>query len=133
MEASAQTRRDFLKATALGAASLVIPACASNRARPKRVVSSQKILHEMDFAGPKAGWNWPRKMEPRFALGPEGLMLQATENRSVGLSGEGVHTYNGDSIELWFSLLDGPTGLLTFGFQGGPERALAKLDSPAQR
>ena len=128
MEAFTQTRRNFLKATALGAASLVIPGCASDRGRPKQAVASQRILHQMDFAGPRDGWNWPAKMEPRFAHRPDGLILLAAENRSVGLSGDGVHTYNGDSIELQFTLLDAPTGTLMFGFQGGPERAFVKLD-----
>jgi len=122
------TRRDFLKALAVGAASLVVPACVSQSARPKQVVLCQRILHQMDFDGPKDGWNWPQRMEPRFALSPDGLILQATENRSVGLSGDGIHTYNGDCIELQFTLLEPRTGTLTFGFQGGPEQALAKLD-----
>jgi len=128
MEAFTQPRREFLKAMAVGAASLVTPACVSQRGRPKRAASCQQILHQMDFAGPRDGWNWPGKMGPRFALDPEGLILQAAEHRSAALSGDGVHTYNGDSIELQFTLLEARTGILTFGFQGGPERAFAGLD-----
>jgi hypothetical protein len=104
MGAPHYTRRNFLKATALSAASLAIPACVSGPGRPKQVVSSKKLLHQMDFTGPRDGWNWPETLAPRFEQTPDGLMLLAGINKTVGLSGDGVHAYNGDSIELHFSL-----------------------------
>jgi hypothetical protein len=122
------TRRDFLKAAALGATSLALPGCVTGPAGQRPTSSNRQILHQMDFTGPKDGWNWPEKLEPHFAQTPDGLMLLAGSNKTVWLGGDGVHTCNGDSIELHFSLPDNPAGALTFGFQGEPERAFVKLD-----
>jgi hypothetical protein len=121
------SRRSFLHAAAVGAGSLAVSGCVSTR-RGSLSMNHRQVLYQMDFAGPKGGWNWPEKLEPRFEKTPDGLMLLAANNRNIGISGDGVHTWNGNSIELQFSLLDADAGQLTFGFVGGPERAFAKLD-----
>lgn len=43
-------------------------------------------------------------------------MLEASAGESVHLRGPGVHTRNGDSIELRFRVSDGSAGHLSFGF-----------------
>jgi predicted amidohydrolase len=82
--------------------------------------------------GPTDGWDWPEKLEPNFELTDEGMLALASGKEDVSLRGSGVHTRNGDAIELYFSLADvcilNPSGSLSFGYGGGMEHAVAKLD-----
>ena len=50
------------------------------------------------------------------------------KKKSVQISGAGVHTYNGNTIELHFQLLKKKKGTLKFGFSGGLESAIVTLD-----
>jgi predicted amidohydrolase len=58
----------------------------------------------------------------------EGCAITAAPDRKTVIEGSGVHTYNGDSIELRFSIYNGEKGILTFGYEGGTEQAIARLD-----
>lgn len=89
----------------------------------------RKILHDMRFRGPKAGWNWPCETAP-LRSGPD---LTAPRSESIRLQGPGVHTRNGDSIELHFRLLESGRGYLRFGFTGGFESAVVRLDFDRNR
>ena len=86
------------------------------------------ILDETRFNPPSAGWSLPPSGHPDYQATPEGIILSATDKRSASLNGLGVHTRNGDSIELHFRLLECDKGVLRFGFSGGFESAIVTLD-----
>ena len=86
----------------------------------------RRILSETRFKKPASGWELPFS-SPQFQPGAEGAVLAADE-RPVSLQGAGVHTRNGDSIEIHFRLLEGNRGCLRCGFSGGMEAAGVALD-----
>lgn len=79
------------------------------------------ILYQTRFKSPDPGWD-----PTRAAYDREGLQL-APETASR-LSGPGIHTRNGDTIELQFEWTTADRGRITFGFSGGMESATATLD-----
>jgi len=93
----------------------------------------KRILSQTRFGKPEPGWDWPAKgragMEPHRA----GCVLSAGPGQATWLNGPGVHTRNGDSIEIEFEALSGRTGALSFGFQGGFEFAIVTLDFARRR
>ncbi|MHC4395294.1 MAG: carbon-nitrogen hydrolase family protein [Planctomycetota bacterium] len=122
------TRRDFIKTVGLTTASLVASAGLGASNKPSIAPKVETILHDMAFRdGPKDGWDWPEKLEPDFEQTNEGLLFRGAEKKYLSLLGRGVHTRNGDSIELHFSPPDKSTGRLQFGFMGGFEPATTKL------
>jgi len=127
------TRRDFIKTVGLTTASLVASAGLGASNKPPIAPKGETILHDMAFRdGPKDGWDWPEKLEPDFEQVNEGLLFLASGKKDVSLKGPGVHTRNGDTVEFYFSPADvcilNPSGSLSFGFGGGMEQAVAKLD-----
>ncbi len=94
---------------------------------------SGKILLETDFQRPCDAWEWPARIDQEWEPTGAGLILSAPGRRKIVLDGVGVHTRNGDSIELEFRLLKKKTGSLTFGFSGGFEFATIKLDFRNER
>jgi len=82
-----------------------------------------KILSSTRFKTPAPGWDLPSDLPTT----PEGHPL-ATPERALSLQGPGVHTRNGDAIELHFTLPKPSHGSLRFGFSGGMESAVASLD-----
>ncbi len=105
----------------------------------------KQILMDVNFRRPLArddGWEQPavgnlgaevtaRKLE--WTIGREGTTLCPEPKRAVRLDGAGVHTRNGDSIELKFRSLDRLGGILQFSFAGGMEHAGIKLDMGKSR
>ena len=83
----------------------------------------RKILSETRFKDPAPGWDLP----PDSHLTKEGALL-AAEETSLSLQGPGVHTRNGDTVELHFRLSKPGRGSLRFGFSGGMESAVVTLD-----
>ena len=73
------------------------------------------ILHHTGFTEVSAGWNLSPGAKG-VDVGADGTLLSAPEGETVELWGTGVHTRNGDSIELRFRALDAGNGWLRFGF-----------------
>lgn len=88
----------------------------------------RRILHDMKFRGPRSGWDWPADPPDGFEVVRRGLRLAAPWKKGVRLNGPGVHTRTGDSIELHFRLLEKGKGVLSFGFMGGFESEMVRLD-----
>ena len=61
-------------------------------------------------------WELPADGSPGFERSDDGARLIAAAGQSVVLRGSGVHTRNGDSIELRFRNLKAGSGSLEFGF-----------------
>ncbi len=89
---------------------------------------STEILSETSFAGPAPGWEWPSEPPDWLKVTPNGSLLAPEDDTRATLSGAGVHTRNGDAIELVFQPQDDDAGSLHFGFSGGAERAVVTLD-----
>ncbi len=94
---------------------------------------TERVLAETDFCRPVAGWDWPRRGAAGFERTASGGVLSAPTGKQMWLKGPGVHTRNGDSIEIEFSLIDKGKGALHFGFNGGMEHATVALDFKARR
>lgn len=91
------------------------------------------ILSETQFKAPSAGWELPQSSDPNFQVTCEGAILSAAPRKSVTIDGLGVHTRNGDTIELHFRPLEREAGHLIFGFDGGAESTVVKLDLVKKR
>ena len=75
------------------------------------------------------GWDLPPAVSPGFETSGEGIKVSATPDRTLDVSGSGVHTRNGDSIELRFRALGSHAGTLEFGFDADlHEYARVELD-----
>ncbi|MBT4503723.1 MAG: carbon-nitrogen hydrolase family protein [Gemmatimonadetes bacterium] len=83
----------------------------------------RKILASTRFQPPPPGWDLPSDL-PSTSKGHP----LATPERPLALQGPGVHTRNGDVIELHFTLSKSDRSSLRFGFSGGMESAVASLD-----
>ena len=66
--------------------------------------------------------------QAQWVIGGDGTVLCPGAKRAVRIDGAGVHTRNGDSIELKFRSLARTGGVLQFTFAGGMEHAGVKLD-----
>ena len=84
-----------------------------------------KILYRTDFSSLGPGWD---PIPGGGKIDPAGLLIEAPEAGSSNLSGPGIHTANGDTIELRFEILGRDEGRISFGFSGGMESATATLD-----
>jgi len=94
---------------------------------------ARRMLSETRFRVPASGWEAPGADDPERRLTREGMLLAPGRGKAAALGGPGVHTRNGDSIELHFRLLDKPGGLLRFGYSGGMEAAAVELDFGKRR
>ena len=74
-----------------------------------------EILHSTRFTEASAAWDLSPGTNPGIDFGPDGAVLSPPENETASLCGSGVHTRNGDSIEVRFRVLEG-NGRLRFGF-----------------
>jgi len=98
-----------------------------------------RILSQTRFRSPAPGWSTPAGDDPALSFTGEGLLLSPARGKGAGgaggatLGGPGVHTRNGDSIEVHFRILDKAKGTLRFGFSGGMEAAVAELDFARRR
>ena len=77
------------------------------------------ILGKMDFRAAKGGWGWPQPDKSEFQITKAGCVVTAKGNRAATIDGVGVHTRNGDSIELTFEVLQAGRGWLSLDFHGG--------------
>ena len=77
---------------------------------------SPQLLAETRFQGPGSGWEWPAAGSRGFEASGDGIKISASLDETSGISGPGVHTRNGDSIELRFRHLGSGAGRLEFGF-----------------
>ena len=84
-------------------------------------------LYTTDFHAIDPGWMAPNPDDLKRTFGKEGLLLDG-RGGSANLDGPGIHTRNGDAIELHFQTVGGAKGVLSFGFTGGMESAVATLD-----
>ena len=81
------------------------------------------------FQEPGQGWDLPPVGSPGFETSRDGIKVSATPDRTLDISGPGVHTRNGDSIELRFRALGSHAGTLEFGFDADlHEYARVELD-----
>jgi len=92
-----------------------------------------RILSETRFRRTNSGWNELPEDAPGLTLSREGAGVSLEEGQSVRLDGPGVHTRNGDSIEVQFRLPATRRGQLSLGFTGGFEHATATLDLRARQ
>ncbi len=100
------------------------------------------LLEETDFKNPSAGWALPKSSDFDCRMTPEGAVVSTPRRTSptpekywlgdargvLSINGPGVHTRNGDAIELHFRSLEDGKGVLRFGFCGGFEAALVTVD-----
>ncbi len=88
-----------------------------------------EVLGRTSFARPSNGWDWPAEKSPGFRATPEGAVLAAASGETAEVRGPGVHTRNGDTIELRFRLARESLGSLSFGFDADThEHATVELD-----
>lgn len=82
---------------------------------------SRVILSTMDFHSPAAGWR--RQAWEAAAVEPAraGAVVTAARGKTVAIDAPGVHTRNGDSIELDFDLVAAAGGAVRLAFAGGME------------
>ena len=93
---------------------------------------TRKILGRMGFRGPEAGWTWPPEPADAVKAIRAGCLVTPPPGKRVGFAGPGVHTRNGDSIELAFDL-PAAGGRVTLAFEGGMERLAVTLDLARRR
>ena len=89
---------------------------------------TKRILSEWNFRGEKGGWVLPPIDKDHLQPTSQGLLCSAAKGASVDVTGPGVHTRNGDSIELRFAVKDHRKGCITFGFASFSEYVHVKLD-----
>ncbi len=94
---------------------------------------SNKILTQTSFDGAAPGWEWPKKVPNWLHSTPDGSRLAPERGVRAALSGAGIHTRNGDAIELVFEPEYSDKGVLRFGFAGGAEQATVTLDLAESR
>ncbi len=88
-----------------------------------------QILGRTQFREPTAGWVWPSTPSPSLEPYGDGLKVSASPQETLKIDGPGVHTRNGDSIELRFRRLEPGPGSVTFGFDADThEFARAEID-----
>lgn len=76
---------------------------------------ADQLLHQTDFTRPGDAWaDAPAVADA--AAGEGGAVLAPAPDESAALRGSGVHTRNGDRIELRFRPLEQRNGWLRFGF-----------------
>ncbi|KPK85024.1 MAG: hypothetical protein AMJ81_04315, partial [Phycisphaerae bacterium SM23_33] len=91
------------------------------------------ILSSMNFRGRAGGWRWPGPKEGAVELSRAGGLVTAGRGKHVRIDGPGVHTRNGDSIELRFDLLQAAGGAVGLAFAGGMEHLKVTLDLKRRR
>ena len=88
-----------------------------------------RILSQSDFAHPSDAWIWPDPANGSAKSGRSGgCHVVAASDKPAVFDGLGVHTRNGDAIELQFQPVTSRRGAMSFGFAGGMEQALVKID-----
>lgn len=85
-----------------------------------------RILYQTRFKSPDPGWDATEAVHGR-----EGLHLDPAGGHR--LNGTGIHTRNGDTIELAFEWTSADRGAVRFGLSGGMESAVAAVDFNARR
>ena len=93
----------------------------------------RQILGETEFIRPSDAWKWPSIRTPGLQSTNTGIILSDSQGKNIGIDGSGVHTRNGDTIELKFRLLEKKKGFLCFGFSGGFEFVMARIDFSRER
>ena len=88
-----------------------------------------QVIHQTRFAEDDDAWSTPLAGTPGLEITGEGALLSPADGESVELRGSGVHTRNGDHIELRFRILDPGNGWLRFGFEADRhEHARVEVD-----
>ncbi len=88
-----------------------------------------EILDQTKFTGTNHAWQLSLAGNAGLEITPDGAILSPPEGEIVELRGRGVHTRNGDSIELRFHTPEPSTGWLRFGFEADQhEHARVELD-----
>ena len=75
-----------------------------------------QLLGHTRYRQAEAGWNLPELPAPGLEADGGGLKVSASSDETITVRGEGVHTRNGDSIELRFRRIGDDAGALHFGF-----------------
>jgi hypothetical protein len=86
------------------------------------------VLGTFDFRKPAGGWRWPLVDAAGIQPTPRGCLATAAPREQVHVSGSGVHTRNGDNIELHFEPLQPSKGRLLLYYSGGFEHIHIALD-----
>jgi len=88
-----------------------------------------EILSQTGLANDAPGWRQPAEGTSGYEATVDGAILSLPAGEVVELRGRGVHTRNGDSIELRFCLLEASSGWLRFGFEADRhEHARVEID-----
>jgi len=87
------------------------------------------ILEDYRFNGPSPGWELPGPGDPRCQVTSRGCILSG----KALIHGKGVHTRNGDTVELYFRPLERSQGAIIFDLGGGFEAVKVKLDLVTKR
>lgn len=93
----------------------------------------RRTLTDIDFRRSSDARRWLSVADSGIQLNRSGAVLPAQPGQTCrvrldGIDGHAVHTRSGDTIELWFLAPETNRGSLAFGFMGGFESAIAKLD-----
>jgi len=91
------------------------------------------ILGRTNFRGPAAGWDWPPADAAGFEVTHAGCVLAPLPGKAATIAGPGVHTRNGDGIELLFETPRPLRGKLSLSFAGGMEHLGVDLDFARRR
>ena len=87
------------------------------------------MLGQTRFRDAEGGWTLPEPPAPGLEQTDGGLRVSAPPDETVTIRGLGVHTRNGDSIELRFRRIGDDSGTLRFGFDADVhEYARVELD-----
>ena len=81
------------------------------------------VLYSTTFRALEPEWDQPGCGE----YGRTGLRVDSGEE-SARLNGPGIHTRNGDTVELQIEWTTAKRGVLQLGFSGGVESAMATID-----
>ncbi len=88
-----------------------------------------EILSQTRFRETGPGWQPTPEDTPGLEITSDGVILSPPEGEIAELRGRGVHTRNGDSIELRFRVPESSTGWLRFGFDADQhEHARVEID-----
>jgi hypothetical protein len=90
------------------------------------------ILSQTRFNKPAGGWSLPLG-DDTVEVSSKGMLVSPEKDATVRVNGSGVHTRNGDTIELTFRPMQSAQGSLHLGFAGGAESTVVILDFKTRR
>ncbi len=84
-------------------------------------------LENTKFDGICDKWSWSPEENTDYTITDDGIQISAYNGKKAIIDASNVHTRDGDTIELLFSIKEA-SGSLSFGFAGGTEGASVMLD-----